>query len=185
MTISEIYAKIVQHQIKGLMVHEQMAEYFDFLSLKGYEKCQDCHYYKESKSFRHTVRHFINFHNTLVPALEVDNPEVIPSSWYKYTRDDVDITTKKNAVKNAFEVWRTWEKDTKKLYETLYKECMALNEICAALYIETLVEDVSKELKYVEQECLRLKAIDYDLSVIIPEQETLYEQYKQKIAELD
>lgn len=183
MTVNDIFATIVQHQIKGLMIHEQMAEYFDFLSLKGYESEQDYHYYEESRNFRETLRYFINHHNMLVPALEVDNPEVIPSSWYKYTRYDVDITTKKNAIKNAFEVWKTWETDTKALYEKMYKECFTIN-VCSAEYIKCLLEDVSNELKRVERECLRLKALDYDMSVIVSEQDEIHEYYKKKIKEL-
>lgn len=66
-------------------------------------------------------RYFINHHNKLIPKLEVSDPEIIPSSWYKYSRQDVDNGTKKNAVKNGLTLWREWETETKELYEKCIK----------------------------------------------------------------
>ena len=46
MTIKEIYAQIAEHMIKGMMIHEQLANYYDFLGLKGYKRCHEYHYMK-------------------------------------------------------------------------------------------------------------------------------------------
>ena len=50
MTIAEIYAKINEHMINGLMLHDQLANYYDFLGLEGYKRCHEYHYFKENIS---------------------------------------------------------------------------------------------------------------------------------------
>ena len=35
MTVEEIYAELSAHMIKGIMMHEQLANYYDFLGLEG------------------------------------------------------------------------------------------------------------------------------------------------------
>lgn len=181
MTVEDIYAKILQHQIKGLMIHEQLANYYDFLGLEGYKRCHEYHYFEENMTFRSVSRYFINHHNKLIPELPVENPKVIPDSWYRYTRDDVDMTTKKNAIKSGLQLWRKWETETKELYEQMYKELMNIDEVASAMKIKELICEVDKELKKVERYCLNKKAIDYDLTVIIPEQKKWHDKYKCKM----
>ena len=52
MTVDEIFNKIAQHMVEGLMVHTQMSDYFNFLSLDGYHKCHEYHFLEESRNFR-------------------------------------------------------------------------------------------------------------------------------------
>jgi hypothetical protein len=48
-------------------------------------------------------------------------------------------------------------------------ELAALNEIDAAIEIDSYIKDVSKELCQAEKELLNLEAINYDMTVIIPQ----------------
>ena len=41
MTVDEIFSKLSGHMIKGLMIHDQMSDYYDFLSLRGYKRCHN------------------------------------------------------------------------------------------------------------------------------------------------
>jgi hypothetical protein len=112
--------------------------------------------------------------------MSVSDPKIIPDSWYKYTRQDVDSATKKTAVKNGLQVWVDWEKETKKLYEESYKELFDLGEIAAAMKIKELVCDVDCELKKAERYQLDKKAVDYDMITIMSEQEEFHHHYKEK-----
>lgn len=185
MLVSEVYSKLVAHQIKGLMVHEQLAEYYDFLGLRGYKRCHEYHYFLENKTLRKTIRYYINHHNMLVPKIEIKDPKIIPDSWYKYSRYDVDISTKRSAIKNGMEVWKEWEIETKDFYETMFNELCEIGEVASANFVNCLIEDVDCELKYVERYCLNLKATDYDLAIIIPEQDCIHEKYKKKMEEFN
>lgn len=184
MNVSEIYAKIAANMIKGMMLHEQLADYYDFLGLKGYKRCHEYHFMKEAAAYRGVCRYYLNHHNRLIPREEVSDPKAIPDSWYRYERSDVDINTKRNAVKNGLDTWVTWERDTKKLYEKMYQELMTLGEVASAFKIKELISDVDCELKYAERAQLDKKAIDYDLAAIMMEQEAKHEKYRKKTKKL-
>ena len=181
MTLDEIYSKLATHMIKGMMFHEQMANYYDFLGLKGYKRCHEYHFFSESASFRCISRYAINHSNKLIELDRVDDPEAIPSSWFKYNRHDVDANTRMNAVKSGVQNWVEWETDTKELYERMFKECMAINEVATAFKVKEFVLDVDKELKCAERKMIKLSAIDYDMSVIMPEQDELHDKYCNKL----
>ena len=184
MTVEEIYSQISSHMIKGMMIHENLANYYDFLGLKGYKRCHEYHFLDETCNFRKLNRYFINHHNKLIPDIDIDTPTVIPESWYRVTRFDVDSAMKKSAIRNGLTMWHNWEKETKQLYEQMYKELMAINEVASALFIKEFICCVDKELKSVERYMLNKTAIDFDLSVIIPEQKEKHEKYKCKMKEL-
>lgn len=185
MTVEEIYSKLASHMIQGLMTHEQLANYYDFLGLKGYKRCHEYHYLDETCNYRKLCRYFINHHSKLIPESDVDNPEIIPSNWYRYERQDVDNGTKVNAIKNGITLWVNWEKETKKLYEEMYEELININEVASAMNLKMFICGVDEELKCAERKFLDLKAIDYSLEVIIPAQHEIHEKYKKKMKELE
>ena len=93
MTVDEIFAEISAHMIKGLMVHTQLADYYDFLGLSGYKRCHEYHALKESCEYRGINRYFINHYNRLVPENEIEDPNIIPDNWYKYRKKIYDYST--------------------------------------------------------------------------------------------
>ena len=183
MTIEEIYRELSNHMIKGIMMHEQLTNYYDFLGLDGYKRCHEYHYISEICAYRGLCRYFTNHHDKLIPYSEVDNPEIIPESWYNYTRQDVDATTKKNAVRNGLTKWVDWEKETKQLYEQMYKELIDIDEVASACKIKELIMDVDKELKKAKRYALNKSATNYDLIDIISEQRKKHNKYKRKMQE--
>lgn len=84
--------------------------------------------------------------------------------WRSYRRQDVDATTKRRAVKDAMAKWVEWERKTKDLYSTSYKELLNDNAIDFADFVkENLVLDVSKELAFAESLYMELENCDYDM----------------------
>ena len=181
MTIVEIYSKINEHMINGLMLHDQLANYYDFLGLEGYKRCHEYHYLAENIAYRALNRYFINHHNMLIPEAQFSNENVIPASWYSHKREDVDVTTKKNGVKAGLTKWVEWERDTKHLYEQMYKEALEADEVASAMKIKCLVKDVDRELKKAERYWLNKEAIGYDMTAIIEEQKRKHDKYKRKM----
>ena len=51
MDIDGIFAKIASHMIKGMMIHNELTNYYTFLGLDGYRKFQRKRFIEESKSF--------------------------------------------------------------------------------------------------------------------------------------
>ena len=178
MSAEQISVQVYQHMIKGMMIHVQMSEYYRFLNLPGYARFHEKQYEEESDGFMMFVKYYIDHFNKLIPEVPIENPNVIPETWYQYTRQDVDINTKKQAVKSGLEKWISWEKDTKSFYETMFRDLMAEGEIAFALFLKDYVVDVDRELKKAEKYQLNKKACDYSMEVIIPEQKAMYEKYR-------
>jgi hypothetical protein len=185
MTVESIFSELAAHMIEGLMVHSQMSDYYGFLGLKGYQECHKYHYFEENINFRKLSAYYLHHYNKIIPEIPFENPSVIPESWYKYNRQDVNASTRKNAIQTGMEKWISWEKETKELYQRMYKELIALNEIAGAEELAKYITDVDKELSAAAQKELELKAIDYDICLIIDKQEEKYKKYKHKLKELE
>ena len=184
MAVEDIYKDLSTHMIKGVMIHEQMADYYDFLSLRGYKRCHEYHMFSEMKMLRKLHRYCLNHYNRLIEEDNFENPDIIPSSWYRYTRQDVDANTKRNAVKSGIEKWVAWESDTKKLYEKSYHELMELGEVAAANELSCFVCDVDRELKCAQRKHLDLMSADYSMEYILFDQDMLHDKYKEKMEHL-
>ena len=184
MTVEEIFIKLNEHMIKGLMMHDQMASAYSFLNLCGYQKCHTYHYFDESCNYRCLQDFYLENYHKLIPETEIKNPEIIPNTWYKYTKTDVDTNTKRTAVRDMIKMWVEWETDTKKLLEESYKELYDMGEIYASRKILCFLEDVGHELKKAQDKYINLEAINYDINYIVNEQRDLYHKYKNKILDI-
>lgn len=180
MTVEEIFQQLSERQIKGVMFHDYLVDYFSFLNLHGYKRMSEYHADHEMKSFRKIHSYFIDHYNKLVPDIRFENTEVIPQSWYEHVKSDVDINTKRTGVRDAFVKWKDWEAGTKKFYEQMYKELCDLGEIASAIMVSKLVEAVDGELKWVCRKYLDLEAADYSMAYILDEQSYYHEFYKGK-----
>lgn len=181
MTLEQVYSDVAAHMVEGLMVHEHLANYYDFLGLGGYKRCHEYYYLKECIEYRRLCRYYINHHNKLIPEKRVNNPEIIPEGWYNHVRQDVDTSTKKEAVRTGLTKWVEWEAKTKRFYETMYKELMDLGEVASACKIKELVLCADKELKKAQRYWLNKEAVGYNMASIISEQKCYHDKYKKKI----
>lgn len=168
--VSEIYADISAHQIKGLMVHSQLADYYRFIGLDKYADCHEKHYDKENCNWRKLSKYYIRHFNKLIEEKSIDNPDVIPKEWFNVTRQDVDTNTKRRAVESGLKIWVDWETETKKLYEQAFSELMSLNEVAAAMNMKKYLCAVDHELAEAQEWWLNKKAVNYEISYIIGEQ---------------
>lgn len=177
MTASEIFGRINAHQIEGIMLHSQLAEYFGFLNLCGYQRQQECQAMSEFYEHQKTVLYFVSRFNRLLPEAEAKDPEIIPDDWRGYTRQQVNAGTKRKAVRDAFLRWQSWETETKKLYEQAYADLHEIGDVASACEVKRLVESVACELERVESQRITLECLDYDLAAICAEQDRLLERY--------
>lgn len=184
MVVEEIFTKLRNHMLEGMVFHDQMARYYDFLNLHGYKRCHEYHYFEETLSYRKLCRYFMNHYNMFIPYEDMDNPQVIPSGWYRYTRQEVDTGTKRSAVKTGVEKWVKWERETKQLYQDMYMELMTLGEIATAQFLSCFIADVDCELKYAERKHISLESAGYDLPTIIIAQDEIHDKYRAKLEDL-
>lgn len=181
MTTEEIFKEILGHMLKGMMVHEQFANYYDFLGLDGYRQCHEYHFIDESCNYRNMYHYYIETYDKLLPQLDFSNPLIIPQSWIKYTRQDVDINTKQSAIEKGLMEWIKWESDTLELYQKHYQELMKLGEVAAAAHLLDIIKDVQEELQTAKQYHLNKLSTDYDMTLVIEEQKKKKKEFKDKI----
>ena len=66
MTTDKIFSLIAQHMVEGLMVHSQLADFYGFLSLKGYQKCHEYHYLSESIGYSAFCEYVVDHFDVLI-----------------------------------------------------------------------------------------------------------------------
>lgn len=181
MTVEEIFNQLAQHMVKGLMIHSQMADYFNFLGFRGFKKCHEYHFFEENCNYKRIVNYYIKHYNKLVTDLPVDSPEIIPKDWYKYNRFDVTIAIKRNSVQAGFDKWLEWEKETKAVLQRSYKELIDLGETASAIELERYIKDVDREIIDAEKVILEFKSRDYNMSDIMDMQNAWYKKYEKKM----
>lgn len=111
--------------------------------------------------------------------------DVIPQTWYKYTRYDVDANTKRQGVKEGFKKWLDYEKETKQFLTEMAKYLEQMGEREASRKLDYLIEAVEKEIQHAEQKMIALENTNYDINYILQEQEPLKAKYAEKIRKLN
>lgn len=180
MELKEIYKKIITNQINGVMFHHKAETLFDFLMLNGLKSWSEYQYFKENLCMRKTICYVINHHN-IIPLEETPSEQdIIPISWYNYTRFDVDISTKKSKIKEMFSKFHDWERDAKSFYSNMYNELINIGHIADSVEIKKFISDVDKELKCIDKKWLEYKSVDYNMDYIMKDQFLLHEKYKKE-----
>lgn len=181
MAYSEIFSELSAHFIKGMMVHYQMANYYDFLSLCGFKRYHEYQFKCDSCNYRRLNRFYINHYNRLIMEKPVSDPKIIPESWYRYSRDDVDPETKKTAIRNGISEWIKWETSTLAKLQQAHLDLFDDGEVASAELISDFIKDVQKELKCAKRMYIDLSAIDFDLCYILDKQKGIHDKYKEML----
>ena len=180
-SVDDVFAEINARQIAALMMHDQMADYFDFLGLSGYKRLHLYQYFAESKERRDVAHYYINHHGKLIPDRFEGNVQMIPESWRSANRMSVGKSTKQKAVEDGFSVYLGWEQATKDVYQ---KYATALREqgyVADAIFVDRLVEDVDNELERLERIITDLITSGYDPVYIVESKKELHDKYKKKM----
>jgi hypothetical protein len=184
MTTNDVFAKIDARMIEGVMLHDKMANYYDFLGLMGFKRMHEYHFLREAVEMRGVNRYYINHYNTLLSESTVNSPFSIPASWYGHVRRDMGASNKRSYIKTGIDTWCDWEKETKTLYEMRYCDLCDMNEIAAACKVKELVSCADMTLKCADRLALKLYSVDYDLPAVLLMQDDLHSEYDEKEREL-
>ena len=181
MTVEEIFNKLATHMVEGIQFHNELAQAFDFLGLYGFALCHDSHRVEENNSYMYLCHYYSCHYHKLINLEELRSHNLIPQMWHKYNTMNVDANTKRESIKSLMTSWIQWEQETKQLYQEMHKELHAIGEVAAALEVECLIADVTKELMHAEKKLIKLETINYDLYMILDWQEPMKQKYKKKL----
>lgn len=184
-TCDQIFMAIKERQIIALMFHDQSADLFDFLGLKGFKRMHEYQYLVESIEHRKLSRYYLNHHNKLLMDTPLDNPEVIPLEWGKYTRFEVTAQVRKQAIEKSFSDYYDWESETLELYSKYAKQLLDMGKVADFNQVNCLIKDVDMELKYLGRTILDLKSISYDLIQVESMQQGLHDHYRDMMREIE
>lgn len=147
MTTEEIFMRIDGRMTEALMLHQKMYIYFLFLGEKGMAERHLDRYIEESENLAELNRFYIESYDKMIPRNEIGAPAVIPESWYRYKRDDVEPETRQLSLINGVTKWKEWEEETKAMYSTMYGRLMENGDVEAADYVVALARDSAKEMR--------------------------------------
>ena len=184
MGTQEIYKQIANKLLQGVMIHQEFITYYHFLGLQGYKTCQYYHYLEQVCRYQDFLCFYMEHTNKIIPKHFTNNlssTSIVPDNWYEYERFDVDSETKKNAVKSGFQKWLVWERDIKKFLQESYLELTNSTQIAFASKLQEYICDVTEQIKIIQNKYLNLKAINYDLTVIVEEQDDIKQKYEKKL----
>lgn len=180
MTCEEIFSKIANTYINGIMFHTDMVQYFDFLNLHGYKRLHEYRCKCESVGSRKLHGYYTNRYQKLLPESGEYARSAIPQDWYKYKRSEVTAAEIKKAVKSGFEKWVEWERSVCETLNKAVKELGELGDYAAAYEIGMQLCETENELKRAERMLLTLKSVDFSIDYIQEQQSKLHKKYKKK-----
>lgn len=209
--LQSLYSELINRMKQGVEMHEQLADYYGFLNLPGYQKCHEYQMLCELLTYRKAKDMYMKEYNQLVqPAsmmaaltnmsnnnqngMQSNNTNmsnnnnyanVIPQNWYTHTRYDVDASTKRTAVRDGFKRWIDYEKDTKNYLTQMTQRLEQQNEREAARKLDYLIDHVEKEIECAEEQMMALENSGYDMNYILQEQNELKAKYAKKIRDLN
>lgn len=183
-SVESAFSEINARMIAALMFHDQMADYFDFLGMKGYKRLHEYQYFAESLERKKLNQYYINHHNKLIPDIYSGQVTMIPENWQTANRISVGKSTKQKGIEDGFNQYHEWESETKNLYEHYSSRLREMGAVADAIMVEKLVEDVDKELKKLERIIIDLISSGYDMVYITESQQCIHDKYKNKLHEI-
>ena len=183
-SVESIFSEINARMIAALMFHDQMADYFDFLGMKGYKRLHEYQYFAESLERKKINQYYINHHNKLIPDIYTGLVAMIPENWQTANRISVGKSTKQKGIEDGFNQYHEWEIETKSLYEHYASKLREMGSVADAIMVEKLVEDVDNELKKLERIIVDLISSGYDMVYITESQQAIHDKYKTKMCEI-
>lgn len=181
--VEEVYKTISERMCEALEFHFQLADYFCFLGLQGFKRMAEYQYMKECAEKRKLHKRYIDMHHKIIPVVNIEQINIIPSEWSRYTTADVDDNSIPKYVRNALEQYYGWEHETKEILQEQHETLMNLGLASDAEYIKELMVEAEKEIKKVSRLYESMNGTGYDVNAIHSTQPQYHDKYKQKYRE--
>ena len=69
--LQALYSELINRMKQGVEMHEQLADYYGFLNLPGYQKCHEYQMLCELLTYRKAKHEYMREYNQLVPAMNM------------------------------------------------------------------------------------------------------------------
>ena len=167
--------QVNKRYIEATSFHCNQANVFHYLALGGFNALHEYQYICESLTQRKIKRFIISTYHQLKPDEVIEDFK--PQTQNKL-RLDLTSTDVWQCVKNCFIEYRKWESSTLEYYESITKQLSGSGDIIGYDFVKTLAIEVHAELTHLTDMILGYNAIEWDLSQITDDQDTLLERYR-------
>jgi len=170
--VHEIMNCIYKHKMDGVIFHQSMADFYDFMRLIGFKDWQHHQFEEELGELEDMQTKYISMTHMLLSAEgEVFKNEVIPETWYEQSNMGIDAEEIKKQVKGSLHLYMDWEEKTKALYLEKHNKLIELKEYHAASAVREMAEDVAAEIEFLEEVIMELESVVYSPEYIHSMQE--------------
>lgn len=178
MSEKDIFADVLRNILEGLMFHNQMIMYFDYMGLTGLADLQRCRFRDENKEMMHLQRYFVECYGTVPNEANVEARNYIPMEWQSDDRALLRAEQKRDFVKFGIETWKDWEDKSKARYSKAYFDLSDVQDAGGTERLGLLVQSVEQELRYVSGLMDRLRGCDYDMIAVVELDRCAVKEYK-------
>lgn len=178
MRVNDVFSRIHDRQIEGVMLHHALGMYFEFVGLSGFAEMQNERMKNEDACMVKLEKYFIKHYNMLLNPNELTIREYAPEKWYELDRFDFGKTDKEDAVKSFVEMWVEWESASKKTFEIAFGDLNDLREFAGAMFVKKIVCEVDYELAFAEELYLELMGVNFDFMRVQEIDDLVCEKYK-------
>ena len=178
MDVRDVFNKVSDTILKGMMVHEQIMNAYLFMGLEGYAKCHEHHYICETKNHIKVSKYLLEHYGYLVEQGRIEPPVEINPKWYGAHKSDLDPKSRIQSVMDLAYSWIQWEKTAFDSFNKAYKDLFDQGEFVAAEFIKEFSVETAVELSWARNENLKLQAVNYDPVYIMEEQPKLKKKFK-------
>lgn len=163
----EHFTKILNLKLEGVMFHDEMADVFAFLNLKGFMKLHKKQMFDELEETCKIKKYYLGHYHKMLKANPNSNINVYPVSWVGHSNMEIDAATIKNYTKNMLEQYLKWEESVKKELSGIADEFYSKHQMEDFNMVYELIKDVNQEIIFIQDIMLKLKMTDYDSHDIV------------------
>lgn len=176
----EHFIKILNLKLEGVMFHDEMADVFAFLNLKGFMELHKKQMFEELEETCEIKKYYLKHYHKMLKANPNSNINVYPASWAGHSNMEIDAATIKNYTKNMLEQYVRWEENVKKELTVIADEFYSKHQMEDFNMVFELIQDVNHEISFINDIMLKLKMTDYDSKDIVHMQKKIRHMLKEE-----
>ena len=160
-----LFKTVLNHQMKGIIFHNDMMALYEFCSLHKYSHKHKVRTKEEMGNFIKTQRYYINNYGKMPKIDGSSNTSVIPSQAYSANTKEITYDYRCKMLKESLNKWLEWEKETMELYLACCSYALTKQKKDYVLW-KKLLEEASEEHDCILEEIRKLQMISYDVKAL-------------------
>ncbi|MEG0431037.1 MAG: hypothetical protein RR420_05440 [Anaerovoracaceae bacterium] len=168
-----LFNKIMGHQLKGIMIHNDLANLSGFYGLHNFQKWHMCRVQEETEDHLKTQSHYILYHEKMPVPDKPSIPSLIPHEAYSKRTREMTGDMRKKFVYEMMEKWKSWEEETIELHMAAV-QFLEKYQCYDVFFFKKMLKDTYCEYKEVVKCMEKLRSQGHDI------EEYDYEESKEK-----